>query len=135
MATDGAVELQFMRGPERLHLLPGGKVAGADVAHLAGAHQIIQGAQTLVNGDRGVRRMELVEINVVRAQAAETGVALFQDLVAAHAKGKLGGENDARPFTVRLQCFAQNLLTGAATVAAGCVDKVDAGGQRLVDHP
>ena len=123
-----------MGRPECLHLLPSGKVTGADVAHLAGAHQIIQGAQTLINRDGGVRGVELVEVKVVCAQAAEAGVALFQDLVATHAKGKLGGENHARPLAIGLQRFAQNFLTGPAPIAAGCVDKVETGGQRLVDH-
>ena len=46
------VEAVLLGGPERLHHLPGGERAGADVAHLARADKIVQRAQRLVDRRR-----------------------------------------------------------------------------------
>ena len=55
---------------DRLLQLPAGIVAGTDVAHLAALHQAIQRAQRLFQRRRAVPQVNLVEIDVVGAQAA-----------------------------------------------------------------
>ncbi len=63
-----AVQPEFLRRPERFDDLPAREHAGADVAHLAGANQIVERAQCLVDGDVGLRSMQLVEIDPVGVQ-------------------------------------------------------------------
>ena len=66
-------------GPRQL---PGGKVGGANVAHLATAHQIIERAQRLFNWRGRVPAMDLVEVDVVTLQAAQAGFDAVHNVIA-----------------------------------------------------
>jgi hypothetical protein len=55
-------------GAERLHDLPGHEVRAADVAHLAGADQIVQSARRLLDQRYRIDAMDLIEIDVIRAE-------------------------------------------------------------------
>ena len=57
-----------------LHQLPAGVIGAAGVADLAGVDQIVEGAQGFVLRREGVETVDLVEIDVIRPQAAETRV-------------------------------------------------------------
>ena len=61
--------------PTALHHLPGRKSAGAEIADFAGADQIVEFAQGLVNRHIRLRPMELVQVKAVRLQAAQRGLA------------------------------------------------------------
>ena len=63
-----------MRDVEGLHQLPGGHVAGPDVAHLAVTHQVVEAPQSLVERRKRVVATDLVEIDVIGAQALEVGL-------------------------------------------------------------
>src|SRR5208282_5714010 len=56
------------RDPMRVDRLPGGEVAMADVADLAGANQIVERLERLMLRRLRVRLMNLVEVDMVRAQ-------------------------------------------------------------------
>ena len=52
-------------GPHGVDDLPARKVGAADVAHLAGGHHVVEGAQGLVYRRRPVRTVHLVKVDVV----------------------------------------------------------------------
>src|SRR5439155_17495276 len=60
LLADEAVEAKLLRHPQRLDELPRRVRAAADVAHLAGADQIVERAQRLVDRDVGLRSVDLV---------------------------------------------------------------------------
>ena len=114
----------------------------ADVAHLAGADEVVERAQRLVDGDVGLRAVDLVEVDVVGLQAAQAGFALLDDVAAAvahvvgafaHHAVHLGGEDDVVALAVALERLAGDLLAAAAAVDVGGVEEVDAGVEGAVD--
>ena len=125
------------------HHLPGGVGAGADVAHLAGADQVVEGAQCLVDGDVGLRPVDLVEVDVVGLQAAQARLALLDDVAAAvaqhvgvsvvHLAVHLGGQNDLGALAVALQRLAGHFFAAPAAVDVGRIEEVDAGVDGAVD--
>ncbi len=128
-----------------LHLgeLPGVHRTRPDVAHLARLHQVVQGLHGLL--DRGVRvvAVDLVEVDVVGAEAAEAVVDLGHDRLAGqavrvgsrpHPPVHLGREHDlVTPGEVG-ERPADDLLAGAVGVDVGGVEEVDPGLQRLPDQ-
>src|SRR5204862_6768302 len=66
---DVARQSVFLRAGERLHQMPAGKVRATDVADLAGAHAIVERAQRFLDGRERVEAVQLVEIDVVGAEA------------------------------------------------------------------
>jgi hypothetical protein len=65
--------------------LPAGKGRATDVADFAGTHEIVECAQCLVDGDLGVRAMDLIEIQAVGLQRAQAGFGLLNDITAGNA--------------------------------------------------
>ncbi len=138
-----AVEAEFFGRPQRFHHLPGGKGAGAEIAHFARAHQVIQRAQRLVDGDIGLGAVNLVEVDIVGLQAAQRGVALLDDVTAVipggeqvvivHAPVNFGGQHDPVALAVALERLADNGLAGSPAVNIGRIQKVDTGFERAVD--
>ena len=127
----------FVGQRQRLHHLPSGHIADAQRADLAGAHQIVERAQGLVERRERVEAVQLVEVDVVELQAAQAGLDLVDDMVSAlaaavgllaHHAGGLGGDDDlvARQFQ-RFERMADQRLGLAERVDIGGVDEVDAG--------
>ncbi len=56
---------------ERFHQVPAGEIGAADVTDLAGADEVVEGAQGFLDGGEGVEAVQLEEVDVVRAEAAE----------------------------------------------------------------
>ena len=54
--------------------MPARKIRHADVADLAGSHEVIEGAEDLLDRREGVEPVELEEIDVVGAQSPKAGV-------------------------------------------------------------
>ena len=94
-----AVQPEFFRHPQRFHQLPGGEGAGAEVAHLAAADEVVQGPQGLVDGDGRQGALELVEIDVIGLQPPERGLALLQDVTPAVAPGVRDRASSMCPWT------------------------------------
>ena len=59
---------------ERLHQLPAGEVGDADIAQLAGAHEVVERRQHLLDRRAGVEGMQLQQVDVVGAEAAQRGL-------------------------------------------------------------
>lgn len=128
-----------------LHLgeLPGVHRTGPDVADLARLDQVVQRLHRLL--DRGVRveAVDLVEVDVVGAQAPQAVVDLGHHRLAgesgavgpgAHPAVHLGREHDVVAAGEIGQCLADDLLAGAVGVHVGGVEEGDAGLQRLPDQ-
>src|SRR5690606_34985504 len=64
------------------HQCPAGVIAGADVAYFAGADQIFKCPGNFVGRCDKVLVMDLVEVDVIRAQATQAGLAGIDDMVA-----------------------------------------------------
>src|SRR5277367_228652 len=84
--------------------------------------------------------MNLVEIDIVRAEPAQAGIHLHEDRLArqprairagAHATPHLGGEYDVIPLRELLQSATGNLFTRPGGVDIGRVEEIDTGLERL----
>ena len=53
---------------QRLHEVPAGEVRRADVANLAGAHEVIERAEHFLDRGQGVEPVQLEEIDVIGAE-------------------------------------------------------------------
>jgi hypothetical protein len=118
LLADEAFPAAALRDPLGLDDLRRQEGRAAGVAHLPGADQVGQRAQSLVDVGRRVGPVDLVQVDAVGAQAAQAVLALPDDPaggvspgvhVPAHRAVHLGGEDDAvtaRPF----QRLADDLL-------------------------
>jgi hypothetical protein len=59
-----------------------GPVGAAEVAHLALAHQVVQGAQGLFHGGATVPAVDLVKVDMVGAQASQAALHRGHDVLA-----------------------------------------------------
>src|SRR5882757_523677 len=84
--------------------------------------------------------MNLVEIDIVRAEPAQAGIHLHEDRLArqpravragAHAAPHLGGEYDVIPLCELLQSATGNLFTRAGGVDIRRVEEIDSGLESL----
>src|SRR5690606_29838011 len=80
-----AVDAELLRGPKRLDDLPRGEHARADIAHLAGADQVVERTQRLVDRDIGHRAVKLIEIDPIGLEPFEGRLARLDDVPAAQA--------------------------------------------------
>ena len=134
--------------------LPGVHAGGADVARLARLHHVVERLERLLDRRLGVEAMDLVEVDVVDAEAPQRAVDRVEDVLARQAAAVrvVGAPGRtpwwrARPRRARamsLQRPAHHLLAHAARVHVGGVEEVDAvleraldegAARRLVQHP
>jgi hypothetical protein len=127
--------------PLGLHDLMGSEGGASDVADLARPDQIGQGAQGLVDVHPVFGPVDLVEVDVVRAQPSEAVLALGDDPatrvppgvgVLAHRAVDLGGQHDGIPVQGG-EGLTHDLLGLTEGVDVGRVDEVDAGVHRSLD--
>jgi hypothetical protein len=64
------VSVRF-RDPEGFHQLPAREIGHPGVAHFSGPHEIVQCGQRFLDGGIRIERMQLEQIDVVGAQAAQ----------------------------------------------------------------
>src|SRR5262249_47568044 len=81
----GADEAALVALPEGAREPPGVVVGGADVAHLALAHQVVEGAERLRERRLAIVPVRLVEIDVVRLQPAQRGLHTLDDVLTRQA--------------------------------------------------
>ena len=125
----------------RLGDAPALEVRAADVAQLAVAHEVVEGAQRLVERRRRVRPVQLVEVDVVRAEPPQRALEGVDDVPPRRALAQLprrgvgcgcalGGVaralEDARAIEGRA-------LAGGARELGGDDRLVAAAAQRLAD--
>ena len=89
---------------QRQRQLPGREVRAAEVAHLALAHQIVEGPQRLLERRLRIGRVRLVEVDVVGLQPAQAILDGLEDVPArqplvvgpvADAHAALGRQHEA----------------------------------------
>ena len=126
--------------PLGLDDLRSGVRRGADVADLALADEVGEGAEGLLHVGVGAGPVDLVEVDVVGAQAAQGVLDLAHDPAAgsaalvrvlAHRHEELRGEEHV--VAAALAAPPDDLLGHAAGVDVGGVDEVDAGVEGAVD--
>ena len=67
-------ESLFARNRKRLHQLPRREIRAADVANLAGVHQIVEGAKRILEVRERIEPMDLIEVDVVGAEPLQARV-------------------------------------------------------------
>jgi hypothetical protein len=63
-----------LRNGQRLHQLPAREVGDADIAKLAGADQVVEGRQHLLDRRAGIEGMQLQQIDIIGAEPAQRRV-------------------------------------------------------------
>src|SRR5580704_6783678 len=102
---------------ERLHEMPTGKIGARDVADFAATDQCIESVERFFDGGQGIETVQMVDVEVIRVEAAEAGFAGLEDVVArradvvgtvAEAESGFGGDEKI----VALACdgFAENFF-------------------------
>ena len=82
---DVAGQAVLLRDGQRLHQVPAGEVRAADVADLAGAHQVVERAQHLLDRRQGVEAVQLIEVDVVGAQPPQARLDRPDQVIARRA--------------------------------------------------
>ena len=128
---------------EHLRELPGKHARRADVARLAGPHDVVQRLEGLL--DRGVRiePVDLIEIDVIGPEAPQRGVDGVEQVLpgqaavvrsVAHRKERLRGDHHLIARREVGQRASHDLFTDAAGIHVGGVEEVDAGVERTLDE-
>src|SRR3990172_1550448 len=104
------------------------------MTRLASPHHVVERAQRLVHRRLGVGVMDLVEVHVVGAEAAQRALDGVEDMLArgaavpgpgAHGARALGGDHEV--VAAAPEPPAQNLF-GAAHGVEGAAQRIDVGG-------
>ena len=127
---------------QRLHQLPAGEVGDADIAHLAGAHQIVERRQHLLDRRAGVEGVQLQQVDIVGAEPPQRVVhrldqarARGADIVRPVAHRQRGLGRDQHRVAPALDRLAEHLFRRAVRIDVGGVEEVDAGFEADVDQP
>ena len=67
---------------ERFHQVPAGKIGAGDVANFSALDQLIEAAESLFDGRERVESVEMVDVDVVGAEAAQAGFAGLNQMMA-----------------------------------------------------
>jgi hypothetical protein len=124
----------LLAGGQHLGELPGVHGGRADIAGLAGLHDVGQGLQGLLDRRLIVEAVDLVEVHIVGPQALQAGVDAGHDVLArqalvvgagTHRAVDLGGDHHLFALGEFLQRPAGDLLGGPLRVDVGGVEEVD----------
>ena len=129
-----ARQIKSIAGPQRFHQMPRRQIGTADVANFTGFHQIIHGAQRLIEWGLFVPEVRLIQIDIVGLQTSQRSLACIQNMLAAqalivgaraHRSTHFRGQDDliAR---LSLQPLADQFFGHAARIAR-CPARVDIG--------
>jgi hypothetical protein len=114
--------------------LPGPHRRRADVERLARAHDVAQRLDGLFDRRVGIEAMDLIEVDIIRAEALQRGVDPLHDVLARQAAGvrprphrveHLRGDHDLVAPGEFLDRPAENFLAGARRINIGVVEEVD----------
>ena len=131
------------RDIEHARELPGVHRRGADIERLAGAHDVVQRLERLLHRRQRIEAVDLVEVDVVRAEAPQRGVDRLHDVLARQALGvgarshrpmHLGRDHHLRSLGVFLERAADDLLARALRIDVGGVEEIDALLERLANE-
>ena len=119
-------------------VLEGAEVAGAGLTHEAARHQVVEGAQGLLDRRGAVGSVQLEEVDAIGAEAAQAALARGDDVGVgerarvARAEADLGREQHVVAPT--LHRGTEDLLRLPVGVHVGGVDEVHAR-RRARDRP
>src|SRR6202030_3354292 len=129
---------------ERFSNLPCLPVGAADVTDLSLLHQGVESAERLFDRGHGIVAMDLVQVDVVGLQSAETGLHTVHDVAArspdvipprADAPIDLRRDDDVLTRDVEVfQGLPENLLAFALRVNVCRIKEVDAAVNRRLDQ-
>ena len=121
--------------------MPAGEIGDAEVADFAGADEPVEGLENFFDGRHRVEGVELIDIDVVGLQAAETGVDGIEQVIArgadivgagAHPEGALGGDDDF--LAAALESMAEDFFGHAGGVDVAGIKHVGAGFDADIDE-
>ena len=119
---------------------PAAKVADTEVADLASANQVAEGADRFMQGRAGKVQMRIVDIDIVRGEPRQACLAGPHDPapaqaavvgIGAHGIADLGSE-DPTTALVRDQ-LSRHTFRFAVDVGVRCVDEIDSGVMAGID--
>src|SRR5690348_2342703 len=131
---DEAMPTPFAGHVERFAELPCRHAAGAEVAHLARAHQRVERLERFLDRSFEVPSVDLVEVDEIGLEPAQRRVAGLEDVLAAepaaigtraHRTIDLGREHDLVARSHFAQPAAGYLFTDAGRVHVGSVEEID----------
>jgi len=132
------LRVQVFRELPRIHR------RGADIADLAGLHDIVECIDGFLDWGRGIEAVDLVEIDIIEAEAAQAVVDGVHHMLAreadfvrarAHRAAQLCRNDDVFAVGAEvLQRAAEDFLRDAARIDIGGVEEIDAGLQGLLDE-
>src|SRR5271169_6836569 len=70
------------RNRQRLHQMPTRKIGARDVADLPAANERIECLESLLNRRQFIETMHVVDVDVIRTQAAQAGLARTKNMMA-----------------------------------------------------
>ena len=141
--TDEAGPAVLLGDAEGAGELPGVHRRGADIAGLAGLHDIVQRFERLLDRRLVVETVDLIEVDIVHAEPAQAVVDLGEDRLArqagaigagTHPAVDLGRDHHLVAAGEILDRPAEDLLAGAERIAIRGVEEIDAGFERLLDE-
>ena len=116
------------------HQVPAGVVGATDIANLAGPYKIVERPQGFLERRERIEAVGLIEVDVIRAETAQAGLAGF-DEVAARESGFVGagfetnecfsGEDNLLPASA--QRLAEDFFGLAERINVGRVEEIHAG--------
>jgi hypothetical protein len=122
--------------------VPAREIRAAEIADLAGAHEIVQRAEHLFDRGERVEAMELEQVDVVCAQAAQASFNRPQQMPPGRtdiiwaitaAKGRLS--RNEHLVAAASDRASQNLLRLPLGIDVGGIKEVEASLQTYVDEP
>src|SRR5439155_2409370 len=129
--------------PQGTSELPGMHRRRADIAGLAGLNDIVECFERLLDRRVIVPSMDLVEVDVIGAEAPQARVDLGHDRLARHAGAigsrphpaiDLGSDDDLVSSGEILDRTPENLLAAAERIAVRRVEEIDPGVERTLDE-
>src|SRR5580698_4544227 len=121
--------------------MPAGEIGAGDVTYLAAAYQGVQGIERLLYRGERVEAVQMVDVDVVRSQAAETRLAGMHEMQAAgadlvrtvtHGEGGFGRYEHL--IATAGDRLTENLLRSPSRVNIGRVEEVYSRFQTDVDQ-
>src|SRR5947199_10841648 len=115
----------------------------ADIAGLAGLDDVVKRFERLLDRRVVVPAMDLVEVDVIRAEAPQARIDLAHDRLPGQAGAigsrphpaiDLGSDDNLVPLAEILDRTPENLLAAAEGIAVRRIEEIDAGFERPLDE-
>ncbi len=111
-------------------ILRAGQIGAADLPHLAVAHELVHGAERVLDRRRGIGAVELIEVDIVGAEALQARLGRARDIArrgaaaSRHRHAELGGDHHG--LAAGPEDAAEPFLRQALAIGIGRVEEGDA---------